>query len=118
MVATLVGAADNGDDRFRQGFYAAHDKAKHPDLTDEQKKMVRFTGRSFGSHIDRDYAIKQKFDMTPVDYFRKLEEVKDHPGLSKNMRTRLQDMYASTPGPQKGGAEIYGGHQFTHGTMW
>lgn len=106
----------NGDDdsynHFNSGF-----KDRYAPLSNAEKKMVRFSGRSFPSLVERDQAIASKFGMHSVDYYRKLETLKDHPQLGKQTRSRLSTLM-STPGPMTGGAPIMGSKQFSHGVNW
>lgn len=121
MAGTLVGNADDGgrSNEYLTHFSSGQDNARYREMSKHERDLVRFTGRKFNSQIDRDHAIEQKFGYDALTYFRKLEGISEHPGLSPKMRDRLGEMYnAPTPGPQKGGAPIYAGNQFTHGTMW
>lgn len=118
MSALVASPDDNGRSNELMGQFGSGYGDRHVPLTKEQRDLLRFSGRAFGSTIDRDHAINKKFGYNSVDYFRKLEELQDHPGLSKTMKDRLKGMYVSTPGPMTGGAPIYAGNQFTHGTMW
>lgn len=106
----------NGDDdaykHFGSGF-----KDRYAPLTPQDKKMVRFSNRSFASLSDRDQAIRSRFGLHSVDYYRKLESLKDHPQLGKQTRSRLSNLM-STPGPMTGGAPIMGSKQFSHGLDW
>lgn len=106
----------NGDDdaykHFNSGF-----KDRYAPLTPQEQKMIRFSNRSFQSLTDRDQAIRSRFGMHSVDYYRKLETLKDHPQLGKQTRSRLSNLM-STPGPMTGGAPIMGSKQFSHGLDW
>jgi hypothetical protein len=120
-MATLMSSPDdNGRSNHIIDHFSGGQKDRYAPLSKHQRDMLRFTGRQFSSTVDRDHALNQKFGMTPVDYFRKIEELSEHPGLSKKMKGRVQDMHSrpSSPGPMHGGAPIYAGKQFTHGTMW
>lgn len=111
MPASLV-----GDDDSYKHFGAGYND-RHAPLTPAEKKMVRFSNRSFGSLADRDNAIRSRFGMHSIDYYRKLETLKDHPQLGKQTRSRLSNLM-STPGPMTGGAPILGSKQFSHGLDW
>lgn len=106
----------NGDDEsynhFNSGF-----KDRYAPLSSTEKKMVRFSARSFPSLVERDAAITKRFGLNSVDYYRKLETLKDHPELGKQSRSRLSNLM-STPGPMTGGAPIMGSKQFSHGVNW
>lgn len=106
----------NGDDdsynHFNSGF-----KDRYAPLSANEKKMIRFSNRSFPSLVERDAALSKKFGMNSVDYYRKLETLKDHPQLGKQTRSRLSNLM-STPGPMTGGAPIMGSKQFSHGVNW
>jgi hypothetical protein len=106
----------NGDDdsynHFNSGF-----KDRYAPLSNTEKKMVRFSARSFESLADRDAALNKKFGLNSIDYYRKLETLKDHPQLGKQSRSRLSNLM-STPGPMTGGAPIMGSKQFSHGVNW
>lgn len=119
-MATLISSPDdNGRSDEMHSHFDAGQSDRYAPLQKHQRDMLRFTGRQFGSIVDRDHAIQQKFGLNSVDYFRKLEEMADHPGLSPMMKDRIGSMkHMSTPGPMTGGAPIYAGKQFTHGTMW
>lgn len=108
-------ALHGGDDsynHFNKGY-----KDRQAPMTDAERKMVRFSGRSFPSLVDRDNAIRSKFGINSVDYYRKLEYLKDHPQLGKQTRSRLSNLM-STPGPMTGGAPILDSKQFSHGLDW
>lgn len=111
MPASLVGD-DDSYKHFGEGF-----KGRNAPLTPNEKKMLRFSNKSFPSLVERDQAIKTKFGMHSVDYYRKLESLKDHPQLGKQTRSRLSNLM-STPGPMTGGAPIMGSKQFSHGLDW
>lgn len=86
-------------------------------LSARDLELVRFSARKFRDTAKRDSAISQKFGISSVDYFRKLESVKDHPHLSKRVRSRVGELF-STPGPMTGGAPIMDSKQFSHGVNW
>lgn len=106
----------NGDDEsynhFNSGF-----KDRYAPLSSAEKKMLRFSNRSFPSLVERDKAIQTKFGLNSIDYYKKLETLKDHPQLGKKTRNRLSGMM-STPGPMTGGTPILGKKQFSHGVNW
>lgn len=106
----------NGDDDAYKHFGAGFKDRTAP-LTPAEKKMIRFSNKSFPSLVERDQAIRAKFGMHSIDYYRKLETLKDHPQLGKQSRSRLTDLM-STPGPMTGGAPIMGSKQFSHGLDW
>jgi hypothetical protein len=111
MPATLT-----GDDDSHKNFLSGY-KDRNSPLTPTEKKMIRFSARSFSNLADRDTAIRSQFGMHSVDYYRKLEYLKDHPQLGKQTRSRLTDLM-STPGPMTGGAPVMGSKQFSHGLDW
>jgi hypothetical protein len=111
MPATLT-----GDDDSYKNFVSGY-QDRHAPLTPTEKKMVRFSNRSFSDLSERDAAIRSKFGMHSVDYYRKLESIKDHPQLGKQSRSRLSNLM-STPGPMTGGAPTMGSKQFSHGLDW
>lgn len=106
----------NGDDEsydhFNSGF-----KDRYGPLSDVDKKMLRFSARSFGSLVEQHEAINKKFGMDPISYYRRIEALKDHPQLGKQTRSRLSNLM-STPGPMTGGAPILDSKQFSHGLDW
>jgi Protein of unknown function (DUF3263) len=106
----------NGDDdsynHFNSGF-----KDRYAPLSTNDKKMVRFSARSFPSLVERDAAINKRFGLNSIDYYKKLETLKDHPQLGKQSRSRLSNLM-STPGPMTGGTPIMGSKQFSHGVNW
>lgn len=106
----------NGDDEsyghFNSGF-----KDRHAPLTDAERKMVRFSARSFPSLVERDSVINKRFGLNSIDYYRKLETLKDHPQLGKQSRSRLTNLM-STPGPMTGGTPVLDSKQFSHGVNW
>lgn len=106
----------NGDDDAYKSFKAGYND-RHAPLTPAEKKMIRFSNRSFESLADRDQAIRSRFGMHSIDYYRKLESLKDHPQLGKQTRSRLSNLM-STPGPMTGGAPILDSKQFSHGLDW
>lgn len=106
----------NGEDDSYKHFNSGY-KDRHAPLTSAEKKMVRFSSRSFPSLVERDKAIQTKFGLNSIDYYRKLETLKDHPQLGKQSRSRLTDLM-STPGPMTGGTPILGKKQFSHGVNW
>ena len=106
----------NGDDDSYKFFNAGY-RDRHAPLTPTEKKMVRFSNRSFPSLVERDQAIRARFGMHSLDYYRKLETIKDQPELGKQTRNRLSNLM-STPGPMTGGAPIMGSKQFSHGVNW
>jgi hypothetical protein len=111
MPASLVGD-DDSYKHFGDGF-----NGRNAPLTPSEKKMIRFSNKSFPSLVERDQAIREKFGMHSIDYYRKLEYLKDHPQLGKQTRSRLSNLM-STPGPMTGGAPIMGSKQFSHGLDW
>lgn len=94
----------NSDDDAYKHFNSGY-KDRHAPLTPSEKKMIRFSNRSFQSLVDRDTAIRSKFGMHSIDYYRKLESLKDHPQLGKQSRSRLSTLM-STPGPMTGGSDV------------
>jgi len=86
MPATLTGD-DDSYKNFRSGY-----EDRHAPLTPTEKKMVRFSNRSFSDLSQRDAAIRSKFGMHSVDYYRKLETIKDHPQLGKQSRRMICDV--------------------------
>ena len=111
MPATIM-----GDDDSHKNFLSGYNDRNVP-LTPTEKKMIRFSAKSYPSLEDRDNAIRSKFGMHSVDYYRKLESLKDHPQLGKQTRSRLSNLM-STPGPMTGGAPILDSKQFSHGLDW
>jgi len=111
MPATLT-----GDDDSQKNFLSGYND-RHAPLTPTEKKMLRFSARSFNNLADRDTAIRSRFGMHSVDYYRKLESLKDHPQLGKQTRSRLSNLM-STPGPMTGGSPVLDGKQFSHGLDW
>ena len=111
MPATLT-----GDDDAHKHFLSGY-KDRHAPLTSTEKKMLRFSNKSFSNLADRDTEIRSKFGMHSVDYYRKLEALKDHPQLGKQTKSRLTDLM-STPGPMTGGSQPMTGKQFSHGLDW
>lgn len=106
----------NGNDDSYKHFNAGFN-GRHAPLTPNEKKMIRFSNRSFSSLVERDEALSKRFGMSSVDYYRKLETLKDHPQLGKQTRSRLSNLM-STPGPMTGGAPILDSKQFSHGVNW
>lgn len=106
----------NRDDASYQNFDAGMASQINP-LSDKDRDIIRFSARRFKSTADRDSAIGKKFGISSVDYFRKLESVKDHPHLSKRVKSRVGELF-STPGPMTGGAPIMDSKQFSHGVNW
>lgn len=106
----------NGDDNSYEHFNAGMASQISP-LSMRDRDMVRFSARRFKSTIDRDTAIQTKFGLSSVDYFRRLESLKDHPYLSKRVKSRVGELF-STPGPMTGGAPIMDSKQFSHGVNW
>jgi hypothetical protein len=106
----------NKDDMSYEHFNAGSASQVTP-LTDKDKDLIRFSARRFKSAVDRDTAINTKFGLNSVDYFRKLEAVKDHPHLSNRVRGRVSQLF-STPGPMTGGTQVLDSKQFSHGVNW
>ena len=106
----------NKDDMSYEHFNIGSDSQVSP-LTEKDRDIIRFSARKFKSVIDRDTAINTRFGLSSVDYFRKLEAVKDHPHLSKRVRGRVGELF-STPGPMTGGTPIMDSKQFSHGVNW
>lgn len=109
-------AALNGNDDSYKHFNSGYSDRNAP-LTPAEQKMIRFSNRSFQSLADRDNAIRSRFGIHSLDYYRKLETLKDHPQLGKQTRSRLSNLM-STPGPMTGGAPIMDSKQFSHGVNW
>lgn len=106
----------NGDDALYSHFNNGVDSKVSP-LTSRDKDMVNFLSQNFKSTAERDKAIQTAFGLSSVDYFRRIEALKDHPYLSKQVHSKVGELF-STPGPMTGGAPIMGSKQFSHGVNW
>ncbi len=111
-MATLIGNAnDGGRSNTQLAEFTSGNNDRYAPLTDRQRKALRFTAREFGSQVDRDHALQKNLETDPVSYFRELEELQDHPGLSPMMRDRVKNLM-SRPGPQTGGSSTDLSRQF------
>lgn len=112
MAGTLIGNADDGgrSNEYLTHFQTGQDSI-NPPLQPHETRILRTSDKSHESLIDRDHYIQKRTGLDPVTFFRKFEELSNHPGLSKNRKAKFEQIM-SRPGPQTGGSSIDISSQF------
>lgn len=111
-------ASLNQDDKSYQEFGNGAAASISP-LSDHDQQIIRFSARKFRDAASRDAAINQQFGLSSMDYFRRLESIKDHPYLGDKDKKRLEETFTTQGlGPMKGGATMLDDRQFSHGVNW
>lgn len=106
MAGTLVGNADDGGRSNEYlNHFSAGQNAANPPLQAHEKKILRVSDREHPNILERNHYIEQKTGLDPVSFFRRLEELSSHPGLSPARKKKYDEIMSRT-GPQTGGAPI------------
>lgn len=109
------------DNESYSHFNDGYDSRVNP-LTAIDKKMLNFATRLQEQPVIKTHGqILRNFGMYPPEFWTRVQNLSDHPEVSKKQKEKLSMMFPdpSRPGPMGGGAPVKtDGKDFSHGLEW